>query len=134
MMEVCAERAESQYSVYVDHRRAGRMSWMLLGGTMVITQLDVEPAFRNLGIESLLTKRLSERARAEGRRVIALCPVARRWLRSHPECRTWARLPQQDESGVYRRLLDSVEPAASCAGRAERQVCGAAPRGESDVV
>ena len=54
-------------------------------GQIIIDHTEVPAAFRGEGIGVKLVARAVEDARAEGRRIIPLCPFAAAQFRRHPE-------------------------------------------------
>ncbi len=54
-------------------------------GRLVITYVEAPPALRGSGAAGRLMQGLLERARAEGLKVMPLCPYARAWMQRHPE-------------------------------------------------
>lgn len=70
--------------------RAGRgeMTYSRAGDTLIIVDhTDVDDSLRGLGVGAALAERLVADARAEGRRLIPLCPFFQRELGKHPEWR-----------------------------------------------
>ena len=54
-------------------------------GRLVITYVEAPPALRGSGAAGRLMQGLLEHARAEGLKVMPLCPYARAWMQRHPE-------------------------------------------------
>ena len=63
--------------VFADYRRQP--------GRLVITYVEAPPALRGSGAAGRLMLGLLQRARAEGVKVMPLCPYARAWMQRHPE-------------------------------------------------
>ncbi len=101
------------YTAYLDGQRIGRASAIPVTDTILITHVEVDPAARNLGVGSLLVRRVFDDARREGHSVLALCPFARRWVDGHPGYRDVARQPRAGERTALAALIAS--------DRAERQ-------------
>ena len=54
-------------------------------GLLIIDHTGVPPAFRGQGVGEALVARAVADARAEGRRILPLCPFAAAQFRRHPE-------------------------------------------------
>jgi predicted GNAT family acetyltransferase len=63
--------------VFADYRRQP--------GRLVITYVEAPVALRGTGAAGRLMKGMLEEARAEGVKVLPLCPYARAWMQRHPE-------------------------------------------------
>jgi predicted GNAT family acetyltransferase len=94
-----------QYCAYLGGRRIGRLSAILVCQTVLVPHVEVDPERRDLGIGSLLVRRVLEDARREGRSVLALCPFAKRWVDLHPGYRDVARRPAPGEVTAVAALL-----------------------------
>lgn len=55
------------------------------GGELVIPYVESPPALRGQGTAGRLMHGVALHARAEGARIVPLCPYAAAWLRRHPE-------------------------------------------------
>ena len=55
------------------------------GDRLIVTHVEVPPAFNGRGLGSRLVLGLFERARDSGRRVVPACSFAAAWARRHPE-------------------------------------------------
>ncbi|TFL19022.1 GNAT family N-acetyltransferase [Jannaschia formosa] len=89
MTEVAREDSESRgrWVVTVDGHEA-EMTYSRLGTTkLIVDHTDVPGALRGRGVGLILAERMIADARAEGLRVIALCPFVKAQARRHPE---WA--------------------------------------------
>jgi predicted GNAT family acetyltransferase len=54
-------------------------------GRIALNHTEVPDAFEGRGVGSRLARAALEHARAEGLRVLVLCPFVRAWLERHPE-------------------------------------------------
>ena len=79
----------------VDHPEANRFELTVAGETavlnyertaksMILVHTEVPPAVRGRHLADALAKAAIERAHAEGRQVIAVCPFVKAYLRKHP--------------------------------------------------
>jgi GNAT superfamily N-acetyltransferase len=93
--------------------------------TVLIPHIEVDADRHDLGIGSLLMRRILDDARAEGHTVLALCPFAHRWVDLHPNYRDVARRPKAGETAAVNaliaadrtmRLLHRAERSAGAAG------------------
>jgi predicted GNAT family acetyltransferase len=66
-------------------------------GLVIIDHTGVPAAFRGQGVGQALVERAVADFRAEGRKVLPLCPFAAAQFRRHPE---WADLLQQRRAGA----------------------------------
>jgi uncharacterized protein len=62
--------------------------YMLGGGKIIFTHTEVPPAYEGKGIANKLARTALEHARAEGLRVVAMCPFFSLYIRKHPEYRS----------------------------------------------
>ncbi|MGB3406576.1 MAG: GNAT family N-acetyltransferase [Jannaschia sp.] len=89
MTEIRREDGQSggRWVMAVDGHTA-EMTYSRLGETkLIVDHTEVPEALRGQGVGLLLAERMIADARAEGLRVIALCPFVRAQARKHPE---WA--------------------------------------------
>ena len=76
---------KGRYGVTVDGHAAA-MTYSRAGATMIIIDhTEVPDALRGRGVGEALVRRAVEDARAEGKRVVPLCPFARSRFMRHPE-------------------------------------------------
>lgn len=55
------------------------------GDRLIVTHVEVPPAFNGRGLGSRLVFGMFETARASGRRIVPACSFAADWARRHPE-------------------------------------------------
>ena len=107
-IEIRDEREEhSRYSAYIDGLRIGFASCTQVRDTVLLPYVEVDVDRRDLGIGSLLVRRVMDDARTEGNTVLPLCPFARRWADLHPDYLDVARRPKAGEVAAVRSLLEA---------------------------
>jgi len=107
-MEIRDERAQrSRYAAYVEGVRIGFASCVQVHDTILLPHVEVDPERRDLGLGSMLVRRVLDDARAEGNTVIPLCPFARRWVDLHPDYAQVARTPKPGERGAMNSLVQA---------------------------
>ncbi|WP_051451362.1 GNAT family N-acetyltransferase [Actinospica robiniae] len=105
-MEIRDEREEhNRFSAYVQGSRIGYASWILVGETVLLPHVEVDADRHDLGIGSLLVRRVFDEARSRGYTVLALCPFAHRWADLHPAYRDVVRNPKAGELAAVNALL-----------------------------
>jgi predicted GNAT family acetyltransferase len=78
---------------YRDGADEAEMTFSKAGvGLVIIDHTEVPPAFRGQGVGQALVERAVADFRAQGKKVLPLCPFAAAQFRRHPE---WADLLQQ---------------------------------------
>ncbi len=86
--EIRDERTDDaigQYTLLIDDRVAGELTWRLTGGRRAITHTGVRPDFRGQGLAARLVARALADARADGVKVVPSCWYAARYIDEHPE-------------------------------------------------
>lgn len=109
-IEIKDEREEhARYAAYIDGVRVGFASAVEVRkrDTILVPHVEVDPDRRDLGIGSLLVRRVMDDARAEGNTVVPACPFARRWADLHPDYEDVARRPKTGELGSVNSLLEA---------------------------
>lgn len=96
---------ENRYAAYLRGRRIGLASAILVGGTVLLPHVEVDPDKHDLGIGSLLVRRVYDDARADGHSVLAMCPYARRWADLHPGYHDVDRRPRAGELTALKGLV-----------------------------
>ncbi len=105
-MEIRDEREEhNRFAAYVGATRIGYASWILVRETVLLPHVEVDEDRHDLGIGSLLVRRVFDEARAEGYTVLALCPFASRWADLHPAYQDVVRRPKAGEVAAVNSLL-----------------------------
>ena len=107
-MEIRDEREERmRYAVYLDGVRVGIASAVQVHDTILLPHVEVDPERRDLGLGSMLVRRVLDDAREEGNMVVPLCPFARRWVDLHPDYAVVARKPKPGELGAMNSLVEA---------------------------
>lgn len=107
-MEIKDERdGHSRYSAYIDGLRIGFASCIQVRDTVLLPYVEVDVERRDLGLGSLLVRRVMDDARTEGNTVLPLCPFARRWTELHPDYLDVARRPKAGELAAVHSLLEA---------------------------
>src|SRR5262249_47687869 len=80
--DVTDNRALSRFELPVDGQTAF-LSYERTAGSIRLLHTEVPEAFRGRGFGETLVKAVVEGARAEGVRIVAVCPFVRAYLRKH---------------------------------------------------
>ncbi|MER7742547.1 GNAT family N-acetyltransferase [Streptomyces sp. NPDC096538] len=75
-----------RYEARVDGRLAGFSEYLRTSesGLIVFTHTEVDPKFNGQGVGSALARAGLDAARADGRRVLVVCPFITAWMARHP--------------------------------------------------
>jgi predicted GNAT family acetyltransferase len=84
-MSTDVRRREHDYQITVDGVPAGVAQFRVEGDLVVFTHTTVEKAFEGQGIGSALAAAALDDVRAQGKRVVPLCPFIRAWIDKHPD-------------------------------------------------
>jgi uncharacterized protein len=84
-IEIHNDPGNSQFTVEVDGRIAGKADYRLRGDTYIFTHTEVDPEFQGLGVANRLARAALDEVRDEGRTVVPLCPFIAAYIRRHPE-------------------------------------------------
>lgn len=82
-----------RYEAYVGDKLAGFADYHAQPGLLTILHTEVDPAFEGQGIGSSFVAGILDEVRAQGGRVLPICPFVLAFLRRHPEYRdlVWTR-------------------------------------------
>lgn len=83
---VVDNRAASQFELPIDDQ-AAFLTYERTGDSIRLLHTEVPEALRGRGFGETLVKGALELARAEGLRVVAVCPFVRAYQRKHPDAR-----------------------------------------------
>ncbi|RLV49101.1 N-acetyltransferase [Nocardioides mangrovicus] len=75
----------SRYEVEQDGEVIGFAAYSRQGDSVVLPHVEVEPAHQHQGLAGRLVQQAMDDARAQGLRVLPICPFAVRWIGEHPE-------------------------------------------------
>jgi predicted GNAT family acetyltransferase len=78
-------RGEDRYEILVDGEVAGTLTTTMLDGRLVLDLTRVHEEFAGQGLASQLAQWALDDARAQGLRVLPMCPYVSKWLTTHPE-------------------------------------------------
>ena len=76
---------QQRYELWLGATRAGLIQYRCEPGTIVLVHTEVDPAFEGQGLGARLVAGALDDLRARGRRLVAVCPFVRAYLRHHPE-------------------------------------------------
>ena len=76
---------ELRYEIWADERLAGTIRYTLDGDVVTMVHTEVDPAFEGQGLGRALVAGALDDVRAQGRRVIPLCPFVAKYVTRHPE-------------------------------------------------
>ena len=77
--------AESQYEARVGDSLAGMAQYMRSAEVIAFTHTEVDLAYEGRGVASALARAALDEARAQGLKVVPVCPFFASYLRKHPE-------------------------------------------------
>jgi len=109
MWEIRGERGEYRYSAFIDGRRVAHAAWVQIGNVAAVPHMRVDRAYESLGIGSELARSICRDARAEGLRVLALCPFMRRWAYLHPQFDDVLGMARPGEAALIAPMVQAAE-------------------------
>lgn len=80
---VVIARAGDTFTVGVDEKPVGLARFVERDDHRVFVHTEVEPAFEGRGLATLLIAHALAATRADGRRIVALCPMVAAYLKKH---------------------------------------------------
>ena len=85
-VEVSRDPEQNRYELHVDGRLAGRAEYLLSNGLITFTHPEVDPTFEGRGFASKLVQYALDDVRDAGdRKVLAVCPYVKQWIRRHKD-------------------------------------------------
>lgn len=84
--EVVHNAAAKRFEVAVDGKLAFS-KYLLAGNKLIIEHTEVPQALEGRGIAGRIVRTALDYARAQGLKVLPLCPYAKAWIGRHPEYR-----------------------------------------------
>ena len=76
-------RAGHTFTVEVEGQTVGLARFVERDDQRVFVHTEVEPAFAGRGLATMLIARALAATRADGRRIVALCPMVAAYLKKH---------------------------------------------------
>jgi uncharacterized protein len=83
--ETTVRAAEGKYTIAVDGKMVGLAAVADRDNQRVFYHTEVDEQFGGRGLANILVKEALEATRAEGKRVVAVCPMVAAFLKKHPE-------------------------------------------------
>ncbi len=77
--------ANGKYTIAVDGETVGLAAVADRDNQRVFYHTEVEDRFEGRGLASILVGEALERTRADGKRVVAVCPMVAAFIKKHPE-------------------------------------------------
>ena len=87
-----------RYEARVGDDLAGTAAYMRTPEVIAFIHTEVGDAYEGRGVGSSLARRAMEDARAQGLRVLAICPFIAGWLARHPEYEDLQYVPESSVS------------------------------------
>lgn len=86
-IEITDSPDDNRYEARIDGRRAGVAEYMRTkeSGLVVFTHTEVDPEYNGQGVGSALARAALDAARADGLKVLAVCPFITGWMARHPD-------------------------------------------------
>ncbi|KEF19191.1 acetyltransferase [Streptomyces rimosus] len=89
-MAVTDDRAAHRFEARLGGELAGVAAYLRAEGLLALVHTEVDPVYEGNGVGSALTRHALDTARADGLRVLAVCPFVAGWMERHPEYRDLA--------------------------------------------
>jgi uncharacterized protein len=83
--EATVSAAEGKYTIAVEGKPVGLAAVADRDNQRVFYHTQVDERFRGRGLATILVAEALEATRADGKRVIPLCPMVAAFIRTHPE-------------------------------------------------
>ena len=77
--------AENRFEITVDGQRVGFAQYVRRPGRLIFVHTEIDPAFGGRGLAGELAAGALDAARAEGVRVVPLCPYIESFIVEHPQ-------------------------------------------------
>jgi uncharacterized protein len=87
--------ADGKYTIAVDGQTVGLAAVADRDNQRVFYHTEVEPRFEGRGLATILVDEALEATRADGKRVVPVCPMVAAFIKKHPQ---------------FRDLVDPVTP------------------------
>jgi uncharacterized protein len=83
--EATVSAADGKYTIAVDGDTVGLAAIADRGEQRVFYHTEVDERFGGRGLATILIQQALEATRAEGKRVVATCPMVAAFIKKHPE-------------------------------------------------
>jgi uncharacterized protein len=83
--EATVSAADDKYTVAVDGQAVGLAAFADRDGERVFYHTEVEPEFEGRGLATIVIGEALKSTRAEGKRVVPVCPTVADYIKKHPE-------------------------------------------------
>jgi uncharacterized protein len=83
--EATVSAADGKYTIAVDGETVGPAAVAVRGDQRVFYHTEVEERFGGRGLATILVAEALEATRADGKRVVPLCPMVAAFIKKHPE-------------------------------------------------
>lgn len=84
-VHVVDNRAASRYEMTIDGVDAGYIDYRLTDDLIVMSYIEIDPAFGGQGFGGRLTQTALDDCRSRGLTVVPACPFIADYIRTHPE-------------------------------------------------
>ena len=85
MIEVRDNPERTRFEISSDGAAAGFAQYVTRPGRVIFVHTEIDPAFEGQGLGSALAKAALDHVRAQGARVVPLCPFIARYIERHPD-------------------------------------------------
>jgi uncharacterized protein len=83
--QTAVNAADGKYTIAVEGETVGLAAVADRGNQRVFYHTEVEERFGGRGLASILVGEALEATRADGKRVVAVCPMVAAFIKKHPE-------------------------------------------------
>lgn len=83
--ETVVSAGDGKYTIAVDGETVGLAAFADRGQQRVFYHTEVDPRFGGRGLATILVQQALEATRADGKRVVATCPMVAAFIKKHPE-------------------------------------------------
>jgi predicted GNAT family acetyltransferase len=84
-LRVVDNTSELRYELWSADTLAGYIRYTRDGDLVTMVHTEVEPAFEGEGLGNALVAGALDEARAQGKRILPLCPFVAAYIRRHPD-------------------------------------------------
>jgi len=78
---------DGKYTIAVDGQTVGLAAVADRGNQRVFYHTEVQPRFEGRGLATILVGEALEATRADGKRIVPVCPMVAAFIKKHPEFR-----------------------------------------------